>query len=315
MRRCCVSAAGTRRSGATSSSKRRSRHSDVVTARQEASRGALRLLWRSALPDRDAAVRAGVWLVVAGLLEAVGPILGKRFIDDYLVPRVADVPMIVALIGGAFACTALASLLRYRQLLRLAWLSTRSVQRLREEVYGHVLRMPMRFFDRAIAGQLVSRITNDTEAVKQLYTQVLFEMLVGLTVLFGVVVAMLWLDWRLMLIVLLLVPATIAIVWGYERLSAVAVARTRELRSDINAQMAEAIAGMSVLQATGAVSRFAARFARTNDAHYAARGRILRANAWLLRPALDLVNILLICVIVIGVGTQQVRVVEVGLLY
>lgn len=277
--------------------------------------GALRLLVRCALPDRDDAIRAGAWLVVAGLLEAIGPILGKRFIDDYLVPRVADVPMIVLLIGGAFLCGAAASLLRYRQLLRLARLSVRSVQRLREEVYGHVLRMPMTFFDRAITGQLVSRITNDTEAVKQLYTQVLFEMLVGLTVLFGVVIAMLWLDWRLMLIVLLLVPLTIAIVWGYERLSAAAVARTRELRSDINAQMAEGIAGMSVLQATGAVARFAQRFARTNDAHYEARGRILRANAWLLRPALDFANILLICAIVIAVGTQRVQVVEVGLLY
>ncbi|MCK7497670.1 MAG: ABC transporter transmembrane domain-containing protein [Comamonadaceae bacterium] len=55
----------------------------------------------------------------------------------------------------------------------------RSVQRLREPVYGHVLRLPMRFFDGAITGQLVSRITNDTEAVKQLYAQVLFEVLTG----------------------------------------------------------------------------------------------------------------------------------------
>ena len=89
-------------------------------------------------------------------------------------------------------------------------------------------------------------------------------------------------------------PATSAIVWGYQRLSAAAVTRSRELRSDINAQMAEGIAGMSVLQATGAAARFAERFARTNDAHYSARIGEVRANAWLLRPALDFVNILLI---------------------
>ena len=138
----------------------------------------------------------------------------------------------------------------------------RSVRRLRESVYGHVMRLPMAFFDRAITGQLVSRITNDTESIKQLYTQVLFEVLVGLTVLFGVVIAMLWLDWRLMLIVLLLVPATAVIVWGYQRLSADAVTRSRELRSDINAQMAEGIAGMSVLQATGAVESLRHAFCR-----------------------------------------------------
>lgn len=277
--------------------------------------GAVRLLWQSARPDRQHVVRAGWWLVVAGLLEAAGPILGKRFIDDYLVPRVADVPAIALLIGGAFACAALASIVRYYQLVRLAGLATRSVQRLRESVYAHVLRLPMSYFDRAITGQLVSRITNDTEAVKQLYTQVIFEIMVGITVLFGVAIAMLWLDWRLMLIVLLLVPATAVIVWGYEKLSASAVARSRELRSDINAQMAEGIAGMAVLQAAGAVARFRARFARTNEAHYDSRRQILRANAWLLRPALDFVNILLIAAIVVAVGTHSVGVVEVGLLY
>jgi ATP-binding cassette subfamily B protein/ATP-binding cassette subfamily C protein/ATP-binding cassette subfamily B multidrug efflux pump len=194
-------------------------------------------------------------------------------------------------------------------------LSTRSVRRLREAVYGHVLRLPMSFFDRAITGQLVSRITNDTESVNELYAKVLFEALVGLTVLFGVLVAMVVLDWRLMLIVLLLVPATIMIVWGYQRLSATAVARARALRSDINAQMAEGIAGMSVLQAAGAAERFAQRFARTNDAHYQARRTSLRANAWLLRPALDFLNILLVVALVGAIGSQRLEGVEVGLLY
>ena len=91
--------------------------------------------------------------------------------------------------------------------------------------------------------------------------------------------------------------------------------RSRELRSDINAQMAEGIAGMSVLQATGAAARFGDRFARTNDAHYPARLGEVRANAWLLRPALDFVNVLLIAALVAAIGTQRLQGVEVGLLY
>ncbi|MCC6193944.1 MAG: ATP-binding cassette domain-containing protein [Burkholderiales bacterium] len=278
-------------------------------------RNAIALLWRAARPDRRQVWWAAAWLAVAGLLEAAGPIFGKRFIDNYLLPRVADVPAIALLLAGYLVTGWLASAIRYFQLVRLAGLSARSVRRLRERVYGHVLRLPMSFFDRAITGQLVSRITNDTEAVRQLYTTVLFEILLGLTVLFGVAVAMLLLDWRLMLIVLLLVPATIAIVWGYQRLSAAAVTRSRELRSDLNAQMAEGIAGRSVLQAAGAAGRFADRFARTNAAHYQARLGEVRANAWLLRPALDFLSILLICAIVAAIGTQRLQGVEVGLLY
>jgi ATP-binding cassette subfamily B protein/ATP-binding cassette subfamily C protein/ATP-binding cassette subfamily B multidrug efflux pump len=173
----------------------------------------------------------------------------------------------------------------------------------------------MAFFDRAITGQLVSRITNDTEQIRQLYQQVLFEVLQGLTVLAGAIVAMAWLDWRLMLIVLMLVPATIGIIWAYQRLSAPAVARSRELRSDINAQMAESIAGMSVLQASGAAPRFLRRFTDTNDGYYRSRLGELRANAWLLRPALDLLNVLLIVAVIAAFGTQQFDGLQIGLLY
>ncbi|MEO8344119.1 MAG: ABC transporter transmembrane domain-containing protein [Betaproteobacteria bacterium] len=278
-------------------------------------RDALALLWRAAGPDRKEVGWAALWLVAAGLLEAAGPLFGKELIDAYLVPRVMDVPAMAWLIAAFLVTGALATVIRYFQLVRLAGLAMRSVQRLREGVYSHVLHLPMRFFDSAITGKLVSRITNDTESVKQLYTKVLFELLVGATVLFGVVVAMLWLDWRLMLLVLLLVPTTVGIIWGYQRLSAVAVTRSRELRSELNAQLAEGISGMSVLQASGAAQRFRERFAQTNREHYAARMGEVRANAWLLRPALDFTSILLIVAIVAVVGTQQLQGIEVGLLY
>jgi len=273
------------------------------------------LLARAAAPEKRQLGRATGWLAAAGLLDALGPILGKVFIDNHLLPRSLEPLTIALLLAGMLLAGWTASGLRYLQLVRLAALAMRSVRRLREWVYGHVLRLPMAFFDRAITGQLVSRITNDTEQIRQLYQQVLFEVLQGLTVLAGAIVAMAWLDWRLMLIVLMLLPATVGIIWAYQRLSAPAVARSRELRSDINAQMAESIAGMSVLQASGAAARFSRRFADTNDGYYRARLGEMRANAWLLRPALDLLNILLIMAVVSAFGSQRFDGLQVGLLY
>lgn len=290
-------------------------HPDLRPLRAPERRQAFALLWRAAQPDRGHLQWAAFWLLVAGGLEALGPLFGKWLIDDYLLPRRMDWVDIGLLLTGVVAAGWIASGMRYFQLVRLAGLAMRSVRRLRESVYSHVLRLPMTFFDKAITGQLVSRITNDSEQIRQLYVQVLFEMLQGITVLIGSVIAMAWLDWRLMLIVLTLVPATIVIVWGYQRLSALAVTRSRELRSDINAQMGESIAGMSVLQATGAAGRFAQRFSDTNEAHYGARMGEVRANAWLLRPALDFVNILLIVAIVAAFGTQRFGAIEIGLLY
>ena len=294
---------------------------DTKPAPQGERKAALQLLLRSALPEIGLLKGALVWLVLAAALEALGPLLGKAFIDRYLLTRDANVPAIAGMLGGALVTGCLASWLRYGQLVRLAGLAMRSVQRIRESVYGHVLRLPMRFFDGAITGQLVSRVTNDTEAVKTLYVQVLFVMLDSIITLVGMMAMMAWLDWRLMLIVALLVPAVFGIVWLYQRMSAPAVTKSRALRSDLNAQAAESISGMAVVQASGAATAFAERFAATNAAHYQARRLELRANAWLLRPALDLLNVAMLGA-VIGVFSWRsgqvaggLSAIEVGVLY
>lgn len=276
---------------------------------------AVALLRRAAQPDRRHLGWAVLWLVLAALLEVLGPIMGKALIDQHLLPHRLDWPRMAGLLAGVLLTGWVASGLRYLQLVRLSGLAMRSVRRLREQVYGHVLRLPMAFFDRAITGQLVSRVTNDTEAVKTLYVQVLFVMLDSSIVLVGTVCAMAWLDWRLMSIVLALLPAVLAIIWLYQRWSAPAVTRARALRSDINGQMAESIGGMSVLQASNAEARFAARFRATNERHYEARMAELRANAWLLRPALDLLNIVLLASVIFAFGQREMTATEVGVLY
>ena len=273
------------------------------------------LLRRAAWPDRRQLVLATLWLMLAAGLEVIGPILGKALIDDHLLPRNADWTRMALLLGGVLVSGWAASWLRYLQLIRLSGMAMRSVRRLREWVYGHVMRLPMAFFDRAITGQLVSRVTNDTEAVKTLYIQVLFVLLDSSIVLVGTMIAMAWLDWRLMLIVLALLPAVLLIVWLYQRLSAPAVTRARGLRSDINGQMAESIGGMTVLQASNAAGRFGERFAATNDRHYHARLAELKANAFLLRPALDLLNVILLAVVIFSFGQRRIGAVEVGVLY
>ncbi|MEK8029573.1 ABC transporter ATP-binding protein [Ideonella sp. DXS29W] len=277
------------------------------------------LLWRAAKPESRHLWIGLAWLAVAAGLDALGPVLGKAYIDRYLLPRDPALAHIAGLLIGALLAGWVASWVRYRQLSRLAGVAMRSVRRIRESVYGHVLRLPMSFFDKAITGQLVSRVTNDTEAVKQLYVQVLFVMLDCLIMLASLLLTMAFLDWRLMLIVTMLVPAVFGIVYLYQKLSAPAVARTRELRSELNAQTAESISGMAVLQATGATLGYGDRYARINSDHYHSRLTELRANALLLRPALDLLNVAMLAVVIAVFGLREtggsLSAIEVGVLY
>jgi len=278
-------------------------------------RKAVALLMHAAAPEKRHVIAGTFWLAVAAILEALSPLLGKRFIDAYLLPHRLDWAAISGLLAAALVVGCLAGVIRYWQLTRLSGVAMRSVRRLREQVYTHVIALPMRYFDKAITGQLVSRVTNDTESIKALYVQVLFVMLDSCIVVIGALAAMAWLDWRLMLIVLTLFPAMILIVWSYQRWSAPSVARARQLRSEINAQVGESISGMTVLQASNAATRFTARFDETNQVHYRARRAELSANAWLLRPALDLLNVVILVMVIYAFGVQGLAGLEIGVLY
>lgn len=297
--------------------------SDTPTEARIATRADRKAAWQlllaAARPEKTVLIYALIWLIGAAALTALGPALGKFFIDQVLIARVPDQANILVYLGGALMAGSIATLLRYWQLIRLAGVAMRSVQRLREQVYGHVIRLPLAFFDRAITGQIVSRVTNDSESVKALYVQVLFVMLDSVITIAVALVAMLLLDWRLMLLVSLIVPGVVFIVRIYQSWSAPAVAESRERRSDLNAQVSESIAGMSVLQTAGATARFAERFADTNHKHYRSRMGEVRANAWLLRPALDFMQVLLLAGVIFMFGLAQQgtlqSAIEVGVLY
>lgn len=278
-------------------------------------RRALRLLYDSAKADHRHLYLGALLLACAAGLEALGPLLSKQLIDNYLLPHRFVAPAMAGLWIIILVSGCAATVLRYLQLTRLAGVAMRSVACLRLKVFSHVMRLPMRFFDKAIIGQIVSRVTNDTESVKALYIQVLFVMLDSSIVIISAFVAMLWLEWRLALVALLVIPVVFVIVYVYQRLSAPAVARTKELRSSINALIAESVHGMHVLQASNAVPQFAHKFAQTNGEHYRQRLAELRANAWLLRPALDMLNVLLLVVVLYCFGTQRIAGQEIGILY
>jgi ATP-binding cassette, subfamily B, multidrug efflux pump len=289
----------------------------VATAADRAA--AWRLLVHAARPERRVLLVAFAWLLVAAALTASGPVLGKFFIDNILIARQPDQAAVIVLLGGALLASVIATGVRYWQLVALAGVAMRSVQRLREAVYAHVIRLPLAFFDRAITGQIVSRVTNDTEAVKALYVQVLFVMLDSVITIAVALAAMAILDWRLTLIVSLMVPGVVLIVKFYQHWSAPAVSEARERRSDLNAQVSESIAGMNVLQTTAATGRFAERFANTSLQHYRARMGEVRANAWLLRPALDFMQILLLAGVIFLFGMAQQgslrAAIEIGVIY
>ena len=104
---------------------------------------ALQLLFSAASPEKSQVRKGLLLLLIAAGLEAIGPWLGKAFIDQYLLPRQLAWTEIIPLLAAFLISGWIATWLRYRQLVRLAGVAMRSVQRLREQVYSHVLKLPM----------------------------------------------------------------------------------------------------------------------------------------------------------------------------
>ena len=284
--------------------------------RRSQSRSAFRLLSGYLWRDRPLLIRSVILLLVATALDVIGPLLAKVFIDDYLIPQQLDTQMLMLLLAGYLLSQAGAAWLGYRQTLGFTEIALNAVQDIRERVFAHTLKLPMRYFDTAMSGQLVSRITNDTEAIKDLYVQFLSVVLGNLMLLIGILIAMALLDSQLMLAALALIPTVFGVIYLYEKFSGAAVQKARSLRSDINAQLSESIAGMSVLQACNQQQRFSQRFDGVNQHYYRARMSSIRASAALLRPAIDLLSVLVLIAVVWLFGLQvEGGVAEVGVLY
>lgn len=254
-------------------------------------------------------------LAVACGLEVLGPLFGKTYIDSYLVPHRADFKMIAIILAASFISGCVASLLRYILVLRFSKIAMDSVKQLREKVYAHVLRLPMAFFDKSSVGELVSRITGDTEAVQRLYSNVLSSFVDSALIVLGSFIVMAWIDWQLMLVVASLIPFSLVITYVYKRMSTPTLARVGQLRGELNTQLAESISGMVVLQASLAEKRFYSRYEATNHSHYRVGIAEVRINSWLLNAAFDLLNSALLIGIIYWSSVRSIDAFDVGILY
>ncbi|MFM2483994.1 ABC transporter ATP-binding protein [Celerinatantimonas yamalensis] len=280
------------------------------------SSGSFRLLLSYVFTDRPLFIKAVLLVIVATGFDVVGPILAKIFIDNFIMPNHYPLWPIVGIIVLYIATTVLGTFLHYKQTLKFINIALNAVLDIRRRVFAHVLKLPMAFFDHARTGQLVSRITNDTESIKDIYVQFLSNVLANVILLIGILIAMAILDIRLMLVALLLLPTVMGLIYVYQHLSGKIVAKTRQVRSDINATISESIGGMPVIQATNQQQSKLAQFDAINDDYYATRLKTIKIASYLLRPAISLLNILVLVGVVWLFGQQVVEgVAKIGVLY
>ncbi|SDX49762.1 ATP-binding cassette, subfamily B [Marininema mesophilum] len=275
-----------------------------------------RRLLRYLIPHRKALIGAFFFLFIATAAEMTGPLLIKVFIDDYLVPeRFPSTPLIF--LGASYlGLHLIAVVLQYLQQYSFYRIALAVIQQLRMDVFGKVQYLGLAFFDRVADGSLVSRITNDTEAIKELFVNVMSTFIKNSVLIIGVVIAMFLLDTKLAMISFILLPLLFGLMQAYRFLSFKVYRVVRETLSEMNARLSESIQGMGVVQAWRQEKRFADEFDEVNEQHVQANVKNMKLNSLLLRPAVDILSIATLIVILtyfgIGVGDSAV---QIGVLY
>ena len=266
-------------------------------------------------PWRKPLSLAVVMLWIAAIAEVSGPLLISYFIDNMVAKSYLPLGLVAGLGVAYVGLQLLAAGLHYAQSLLFNQAAVGVVQQLRTDVMDAALRQPLSEFDTQPVGQIISRVTNDTEVIRDLYVTVVSTVLRSAALIGAMLVAMFSLEWRMALVAIAIFPAVFIVMMIYQRYSTPIVRRVRAYLADINDGFNEVINGMSVIQQFRQQARFGERMREASRSHYMARMQTLRLDGFLLRPLLSLFSALILCGLLLQFGLGANGTIQVGVLY
>jgi len=219
--------------------------------------------------------------------QAMGPFLIGRAVDVFITAGDQAGLVNTMLILIAVYTTGMLSM-RF-QIYLMSWAGQKVLADMRVNIFSKVEELSLQYLEGKEAGDLMSRLVNDIDAINSFFSQGLTQSIGALFALIGVVVAMLTLNWQLALATLAIVPFMLLTTGGFARLARRAFRRTRETIGDVSADLQEELDGVKVAQAFSRedlnIRRFAERNAANRDANVSANA-VTSAFA----PAMDVLS-------------------------
>ena len=217
-------------------------------------KNALKKLLRHAIPYTMWFLLAFLLVLIITATELIRPYLLGLAIDDIsnavMQPdKISEYKDHIILLGGGFILVAIIQfIISYLNTLVLRVTSAKIIRGLREKVFKHVIKLPFSYFDKTPVGSVVTRICNDTNAINEMYTNVLVNFFRDIFMMIGVVITMFTLDVKLALTVIAVVPLmAFAAILFRKRVRSVHT-KIRARLSALNIFLSEHIAGMKIVQ-------------------------------------------------------------------
>ena len=278
-------------------------------------------LWQYALLYKKPMIWGLVLLAISVGADLSGPLIIKYILDNYVanMPKSGlEVKPLYLMLGAYLGIIVIFAIFRYTQFYMLQIGSNRIVQKMRKDVYGQLQRLSINYFDRLPAGKVVSRITNDTEAIRELFVTVVSQFAASFMTLIGIFIIMFSLNTWMGFFALIVVP--ILIVWSivYRKYASKYNHAIRSRLSDLNGMLNESMNGMTIIQAYGQEKNMKNEFNQINDEHFRYNNKLLFLDSATSHNLVGVVRSIILIAFVWYFGSLEVTgtsIASVGILY
>lgn len=253
------------------------------------------------------------FLIVITLLELLNPYLIKVAIDDYIMK--SDIQGLDRVAILFFIVIFLTFIFDYMQTYILNYASQQIIFKIREDVFNHVQSLSISYFDTNPIGKLVTRVTNDTETLNEMYTNVLVTLFKDIFMIVGIFIVMMSMNYRLALLSFGLVPIILIMSLIFRKYIREVYRLGRTQLAMINSRLNEYITGMKIIQIFKKEKKAAEKFDELNNAYLETTQREVSIFA-IFRPSVELTRSLGIALLVYFGGANVINgSIEFGVLF
>jgi len=225
---------------------------------------------------------AFIFLVLSVFAELMAPLVVMNLLDNYITSlnlSADDMTTIFRFASIYLGLIITSAIFAYFQRYFLGISANKIIKQMRDDVFKHIQTVPLKYFDQIPAGKIVSRVTNDTQAVRNLYVSILTNFVAGGVQMLGVLIALYFLDARFALICTLLIPILFIWITLYRKKATVYNKKIRSRLSDINGMLNESISGMTIIQAFRGEEKTTQEFEEINEDYYLNQKKMLNLDA------------------------------------
>ncbi|CBI13040.1 multidrug ABC transporter ATP-binding protein [Streptococcus gallolyticus subsp. gallolyticus] len=252
-------------------------------------------------------------LLLTTVVRSVIPLIASYFIDHFLTDMNQTAMLILV---GYYLMYVLQTIIQYLGNFYFARVSYSVVRDIRRDAFANMEKLGMAYFDQTPAGSIVSRLTNDTEAVSDMFSGILSSFISAIFIFTVTLLTMLRLNAVLTGWVAIFLPFIFILVNLYRKKSVAVIEKTRALLSDINSKLSESIEGIRIIQSFSQEDRLKDEFEAINEEHVLYANRSMALDSLFLRPAMSLLKLLAYAILMAYFGFRGMEIgISAGLMY